>query len=93
MLPVYLAHYTQTDKYAEWVYSTQRVGAQPNINAQEYAALPLRLPAIQEQRAIVQVLESATYATAALDDKLAALQAQKRGLMQRLLTGEVRVSV
>jgi len=41
----------------------------------------------------VQVLESATYAPAALDDKLAALQAQKRGLMQRLLTGEVRVSV
>jgi len=49
------------------------------------------LPSPNEQRAIAAVLQTADEAIALLERKLAALRRQKQGLMQRLLTGQVRV--
>jgi type I restriction enzyme S subunit len=46
---------------------------------------------IQEQHAIVDVLQAADNEINQLEKKLKALEKQKRGLMQKLLTGEVRV--
>ena len=48
---------------------------------------------IQEQHAIVDVLKEADNEINQLEKKLKALEKQKRGLMQKLLTGEVRVKV
>ena len=49
------------------------------------------LPSLAEQRRVVEVIHESDAGIAAISAKLAVLQAQKRGLMQRLLTGEVRV--
>jgi type I restriction enzyme S subunit len=46
---------------------------------------------IDEQRKIAEVLYTADKEIKALEQKLAALKKQKRGLMQKLLTGEIRV--
>lgn len=51
------------------------------------------LPPIEEQRKIAAVLQTCDEKIALLQQKLAALQQQKKGLMQRLLTGRVRVRV
>lgn len=48
---------------------------------------------IQEQEAIVEVLKASDNEITHLEKKLKALENQKRGLMQKLLTGEVRVRV
>lgn len=48
---------------------------------------------IDEQRQIVEVLSAADNEIEILKTKLPALEKQKRGLMQKLLTGEVRVKV
>ena len=48
---------------------------------------------IQEQCAIVDVLKTADDEINQLEKKLKALEKQKRGLMQKLLTGEIRVNV
>lgn len=48
---------------------------------------------IKEQRCIVEALSTADGEIEQLEVKLKALEKQKRGLMQKLLTGEVRVSV
>lgn len=48
---------------------------------------------IEEQKAIAQVLTTADEEIEILKDKLGQLQAQKKGLMQQLLTGAVRVKV
>lgn len=68
-------------------------GAQQNINAGNLKKLLVPVPSISEQERIAAVL-------AALDEKLRSLSSRsehcqnlKRGLMQKLLTGEWRVSV
>lgn len=49
------------------------------------------IPSIQEQRRIASVLESCDREIELLRKKEKALKLQKKGLMQKLLTGEVRV--
>jgi type I restriction enzyme S subunit len=46
---------------------------------------------LEEQRAIAAVLDTADREIKSLEEKLEALRQQKKGLMQRLLTGQVRV--
>ena len=48
-------------------------------------------PTIEEQRAIANVLDASLREIRQQESKLDALREQKRGLMQRLLTGQVRV--
>jgi type I restriction enzyme S subunit len=50
-------------------------------------------PSKEEQRAIVEVLQTAGKEINQLEEKLKALEKQKRGWMQKLLTGEIRVAV
>ncbi len=49
------------------------------------------IPPLPEQRAIAAVLTAADEEIRALEAKAAALERQKKGLMQKLLTGKVRV--
>ena len=50
-------------------------------------------PTVEEQAKIVDVLSACDREIELLQKQLAALKKQKRGLMQKLLTGEVRVKV
>ncbi len=93
LLPSYLFQFIHSPYYWKWVKSTLRTGAQPNINSNEYQNLPIPLPPIKEQQTIVDILLS-------VDDKLESLQQKKeecsklkRGLMEQLLTGRIRVKV
>jgi type I restriction enzyme S subunit len=49
------------------------------------------LPTIEKQREVVKIFTAADREIALLEAELDALREQKRGLMQRLLTGRVRV--
>jgi len=51
------------------------------------------LPTVKMQREIGKILTTADNEINAIEDYRNALERQKRGLMQKLLTGEVRVSV
>lgn len=53
--------------------------------------LPLAVPSLPEQRKISAVLQACDEEIELLGQKLAALKRQKQGLMQQLLTGQVRV--
>ena len=57
VLPDYVYHFTKSDYYMDFVKETQRVVAQPNINAQEYGDLAILLPPIEKQRAFVDIVE------------------------------------
>lgn len=50
-------------------------------------------PSLEEQQAIASVLQTVDKEIALLEKRLEALREQKKGLMQKLLTGEVRVKV
>lgn len=59
LLPDYLFAYTQTSFYKNWVNAIQRAAAQPNINAEEYASLPIPLPPLSFQQTIVDLYTDA----------------------------------
>ncbi|MBW2428998.1 MAG: hypothetical protein JRF56_08580 [Deltaproteobacteria bacterium] len=64
-----------------------------NLNPDAFFSIKIKVPAISEQQGIMDFLISATCEINQLEKKLKALEIQKRGLMQKLLTGEVRVKV
>jgi len=53
--------------------------------------IKLKLPSLQEQQKIAQVLSNADKEIELLKDELQELKKQKKGLMQKLLTGIIRV--
>ena len=57
----------------------------------EYQNLTIKLPTLAEQKKIAQVLSACDKEIELLKSKFQCLKAQKKGLMQRLLNGEVRV--
>ncbi len=87
LLPIYLKHFCLSDTYHSWVKSQIRAGAQPNINAKEYASLSLPIPPLPEQKKIAQILSTWDNAISATERLLENSQQRKKGLMQQLLTG------
>lgn len=69
-------------------------GGQGNLSAEIIKSLKIYIPSdISEQQAIANVLSTADDEINLLNQKLEALKEQKKGLMQQLLTGQVRVKV
>jgi len=59
----------------------------------EYQELEIKLPPLKEQQKIAEVLTLADQKIELLKTELTELQEQKKALMQKLLTGEIRVKV
>lgn len=59
VLPDYLFLYTQLTNYKKWVDAIQRPTGQPNINAEEYQALPVILPVLEAQATYVALYRAA----------------------------------
>lgn len=75
------------------VSTSASVDRRGSLRWSEFSKLPFPVPPLAEQRAIAEVLQTAQ---AELDAHAAALETltrQKRGLMQKLLTGQWRVNV
>jgi len=72
-------------------YSQGMVSDTWNLKFNHFAQIHIRIPEIREQRRIAAVLQACDREIELLTQKRDALQRQKKGLMQRLLTGQVRV--
>ncbi|MCG3712743.1 restriction endonuclease subunit S [Aliarcobacter butzleri] len=68
-------------------------GAQPNISSKDIESLKIKLPSLSEQQKIAEVLSLADDEINLLKNELEELKLQKKALMQKLLTGQVRVKV
>lgn len=75
------------------VSTSASVDRRGSLRWSEFSKLPFPLPPLAEQRAIAKVLHTAQTDLDALSTEIEALTRQKRGLMQKLLTGEWRVKV
>lgn len=64
-----------------------------NIRPDEFMGTTVPIPPLAEQEKISKVLDSARLEIANLSKQLVALRKQKRGLMQKLLTGQWRIKV
>lgn len=75
------------------IYRMQTGGAQPHVYADSIKTLKIPDVDLAEQKAIADVLSKADSEIDLLNQRLDVLKEQKRGLMQKLLTGEIRVKV
>lgn len=63
------------------------------LNQETLSGIIIKYPCLEEQNKIAETLISVDKEIELLEKELEALKLQKKGLMQRLLTGEVRVKV
>lgn len=75
------------------VHTYVETGTQGNLNAQTVRNLKIKLPSLAEQQKIAEVLSLADDEINLLKNELEELKLQKKALMQKLLTGQVRVKV
>lgn len=91
--PDYLDHLRKTPWWAHYINSGGSGSVRQRTYYADLAALRLPLPDIEEQREIVAILNAAKADLSSTDEMIEALKLQKRGLMQKLLTGEWRVNL
>ncbi len=90
--PDYLDHLRKTSWWAHYINSGGSGSVRQRTYYDDLAALKLPLPELDEQKAIAAVLNVARDDLAATEREIEAVTRQKRGLMQKLLTGEWRVT-
>ena len=89
----YLVLKTNSYRHMFEVSTSASVARRGSLRWRDFAKLRFPVPPIGEQRAIVRAIASVDHEIALLDRQIALLKQQKRGLMQKLLTGDIRVTV
>ncbi|HVC98526.1 MAG TPA: restriction endonuclease subunit S [Pirellulales bacterium] len=90
--PDYLDHLRRSHIWERFV-AAGNGSVRIRIYFSDLGHLKFMLPPFREQRAIADLLNTADREIDLLRKQLAALKEQKKGLMQKLLTGQVRVKV
>lgn len=93
VLSDFLAYYINSDIGKRYIFLKQAGGAQQNLNVSSLNEVKVPLPPITEQREIASILFSIDEKINVLIKRKHQLEEIKRGLMQDLLVGRVRVNV
>jgi type I restriction enzyme S subunit len=91
LLPEYARFYFRSDEARKGITLLAQGSTRFNISREGIRNLILNIPETLEQAAITSVLQASDLEIQLHRRRLAALQQQKKGLMQVLLTGKVRV--
>jgi len=95
MLPEYFKYIIITKKMVFELGLVSPGGAGRNrvLNKRDFLKIKVLIPDIKEQKKIAQLLENCSQEIELLKRELELLKNQKQGLMQKLLTGQIRVKV
>ena len=91
LLPAYLDHLRASARWRYFMKVSGNGSVRVRIYFRDLADFAFPCPPIEEQRAVAATLDTADVELHLLRRQRIALDHQKRGLMQRLLTGKVRV--
>lgn len=93
MIPEFFRYIIRQKEFVERLGIISPGGAGRNrvLSKKDFVKLEIKIPKVEEQEKIAAVLNACDAEINVLQNKLAALRQQKRGLMQKLLTGRVRV--
>jgi type I restriction enzyme S subunit len=92
--PLFINYYLNTEHSQNLLKNLATRGvSQTNINATNLKTISVSLPPLEEQRRIVSIISSTHDKVVKERQRTAELQKLKKGLMQVLLTGKVRVKV
>jgi type I restriction enzyme S subunit len=93
----YFAYFCEAGGYNHQIYQVAQEGARNhgllNVTAEDFFSMKMPVPPREVQERVVRALGAAHHELALLRDQLTALREQKRGLMQKLLTGQWRLPV
>ncbi len=91
----FMTHFFENGGLDHDIYKIAREGARNhgllNVNIKDFFKISFKIPQIEEQKRIAEVLNKAKKEIELLEQELEAVKKQKKGLMQKLLTGKVRV--
>ena len=90
----YFKHWITTAEFSTKVRNSAQGSVRETVDFKTLSTIKFYIPTdISEQQAIADVLSTADDEINLLNQKLEALKTQKKGLMQKLLTGQIRVKV
>lgn len=89
LLPQYACYLFRNKDFREEIVRLAQGSTRFNLSKSEFLKTRVFLPTLTEQNAIAQILDTAHQELKLYEQKLQLLQAQKKTLMQKLLTGEV----
>lgn len=89
----YLTYFFQTHAFSSQLKSALQGSVRDSLSFSALSQMKIWLPSHEEQQRIGAMLETCDQEIELLRKQLAALKRQKRGLMQKLLTGQIRVKV
>ena len=89
----YFNHFRRSHIWGQYMAMAGNGGVRIRIYYNDLADMRIRLPSIEEQKIIVQVFNECDSELKKLRELLGKLKKQKRGLMQKLLTGEWRIGI
>jgi type I restriction enzyme, S subunit len=92
-LPLFCLFFSHSDIYKKQIMKVAKVSSQTSISQDGIKNIRVPVPPITEQYQIVSIIESIIQKEDKEKEKLNYLQKFKKGLMQVLLTGKVRVKV
>jgi type I restriction enzyme S subunit len=87
-------HQFESEQIQKSILKNTHGGAMQNLVGMDiFRRIEFRIPSIPEQRRIASVIQTCEDEIDILSKKYSALVQQKKGLMQKLLTGQIRVKV
>ncbi len=89
----YFLHWLNSHEARQRIKNSAQGSVRETVSFSEFAAITIPLPEIHTQTAIASYLNALREEIDLLGQSIAALKTQKRGLMQKLLTGEWRLPI
>lgn len=89
----FLTHLLRSEFIRQNVIAWATVSANININQESYKKIPVPHPSVKEQQEITLILSNMDSQIQKQQDYKSKLETLKKGLMQKLLTGQIRVKV
>jgi len=90
--PDYLNHYRRTHAWTKFVEVAGNGSVRVRIYYKDLGTMKVNLPPFKEQQRIAEVLNTCDREIGLLQQQLEAFKSQKTGLMQKLLTGQIRTT-
>ena len=91
--PVYAMYLFRSRSFRKKMVVLAQGSTRYNISKKEVLGIIVKIPSLQEQTAIANILSLCDEEIRLAQDKLAAMKEQKKGLMQVLLTGKRRIKI
>lgn len=89
----YFLHWLESHEAKQRIRKSAQGSVRETVSFSDFAAISIALPSLNKQKTIAAILNTARQEIDLLKKQLEAYRRQKRGLMQKLLTGQWRVKM